>query len=118
MASRMSLRTRPLSGGSFQDARATALRERFFACGETALAPLPALQPASGLAIPGRLKLVPFKLQSRKDLPGSGLHGTASFVLTIPNEFGPTFRRVGADLSAIGLRSRPLVGAGYLVSGM
>jgi len=31
-----------------QDTRATALHERFFACGETALAPLPALKPSLG----------------------------------------------------------------------
>jgi len=67
------LRTRPLSGGSFQDA----------------------LQPASGLAIPGRLKLVPFKLQSWKDPPDSGLFGAAST-----------------------LRKHLRVGAGYLLSGM
>jgi len=29
---------------SLQDTRATALQERFFACGETALFPLPALK--------------------------------------------------------------------------
>ena len=31
-----------------QDTRATAFRERFFACGETALVPLPALEPSLG----------------------------------------------------------------------
>jgi len=66
------LRTRPLSGGSFQDA----------------------LQPASGLAIPGRLELVPFKLQSRKDPPDSGL-----------------------DVAASTPRRRLRVGAGYLPGG-
>jgi hypothetical protein len=39
---------------------------------------LPALQPANGLAIHGRLKLVPFKLQSRKNPPDSGLNGAAN----------------------------------------
>jgi hypothetical protein len=35
-------------GTALQDTRATAFHERFSACGEIALAPLPALEPSLG----------------------------------------------------------------------
>jgi hypothetical protein len=61
------------SGAPLQDTRATALRERFFAYGETALAPLPALK-TSVCAI----RLFPTARMSWSGAPDAFLQNDAS----------------------------------------